>query len=120
MYTMSNMFDNMSFMCGNNHNPVKMQILKTEKTVFYACPRYFDENREPGEPCCNNALYMNDAENGLSKINSIVAAKMMDNTEFHVKGMRVTSNGVEYKVLNELDDPDGLKIQVTNHKVLDR
>ena len=52
-----NLWDIVTFYCGNRHDvPIKMEIISTSKTPFYACPKYYSENREKTERMCTNRI----------------------------------------------------------------
>ena len=43
--------------CGcHGENKIDMVIQEGPASLFYACPKYHPENREPGERACNNRL----------------------------------------------------------------
>ena len=46
----SGMWKNVVLVCGNDHEiPQEMYVRQTDKDAFYACPKYYPENRDPDE-----------------------------------------------------------------------
>ena len=117
MYDIVNSWQNVHLFCCKNHKePQEMELLNTPKAIFYACPKYFEKNREDGEPACINPVYLNDVEKAVKKINDMVGAAAMADNELNLENVKFTIDNVDYTVLK--DDNGVLDIAVENRKVV--
>jgi hypothetical protein len=61
-----------TLVCTHRHvKPVEMVLQQGGTSLFYACPKYRAENREPDERACNNRLSLEDFEKMLGHIDEI-------------------------------------------------
>ncbi len=121
MYSVTDGWKQIEFVCCNRHKePQKMQYMQTPKAIFYACPKYFPQNREENEPACVNAIYTNDAEKAVDTIHDRIGNAEMNDENINLTNYAFTINNVEYKVLSDTtaSDPDGkIVVSVLNRKV---
>lgn len=116
-YTLLNGWENIHFICNHRHKePQAMQILQSAKAVFYACPKYFPDNREADEPSCVNAIFLNDAEKAVSAIHDRLGRAAQNDEEVNLKNYRFTIDNVDYKVTR--DDNGDMDVEVLNRKVV--
>ena len=109
-----NLWNRTTFCCNYRHeHPVDMQIIQGPASPFYACPKYYPENREAGEASCMMRLNFVDAENVLETFSSIIEKdeaedlyKDYTNFEFdykqiHVKVLKYSRIGkISLEILN--------------------
>ncbi len=116
-YSIVNSWENIHFVCCHRHSkPQPMSILESAKAVFYACPKYFPDNRTEGEPACNNAIFLNDAEKAVSAINDRLGRAAANDEEINLTNYRFSIDNVDYKVLKDVDGQ--MDVEVLNRKVV--
>lgn len=122
-----NLWGQTEFVCCHRHNEEKMQILNGKQAVFYACPKYFSENREAGEPACNNSIYLTDAEKAVKHLSDRIFDMEMDDVVPNLNNYKFTIDNVDYAVLEhreydsrESDQENKIKIQVLNRKAINQ
>lgn len=117
MYSVVNGWNNIRFMCCKNHDePQVMDEMQTPKAIFYACPKYFPKNRKEGEPACVNAIFINDAEKAVNKINDLLGEAAANDNEINLQNVRFTIDNVDYKILK--DEGGKMDVAVENRKVV--
>lgn len=108
-----NLWNKISIFCIHGHEePIPMKIQQGPSSPFYACPKYFEQNREPGERPCGNRLNFIDAENLVAEFSrrveeDIANGGMTDytNMEFdykliHVKVLKYSEKEIKLGILN--------------------
>ena len=72
--------------------------------MFYSCPKYYPDQREPDEACCRNHISMKEFENMLSHISSILEEGEKNGKVINLVGTSWTSRtGVKYRILKHTD-----------------
>lgn len=67
-----NLWSRVTFCCNNNHEkPIPFRV-RSGKTNFYACEKYFPEFREAGEHVCVNRISLDDAEGIVLKLSELI------------------------------------------------
>jgi ribosomal protein L15 len=94
-----------------------MEIQEGPSSLFYACPKYKMENREPDERACSNRLSLEDYTKMLEHLHKLIIEseandEKIDLTNYTWKDRK----GTEYKVLSQQGNK--LKIQVYNKRAL--
>lgn len=86
-----------NFWCSHRHQPEKMTLIQGPMSLFYACPKYYPENREEDERACTMRLNLVDAEAILEKLSKIIEEDDNNNInadytnlEFDYKAIHVT------------------------------
>lgn len=117
MYSILNSWENIHFICTHRHKkPQPMKIMESARAVFYACPKYFPDNREEGEPSCCNAIYLNDAEKAVAAINDRLGKAAVNDEEVNLANYRFSIDNVDYHIIK---DEDGqIEVEVLNRKVV--
>ena len=70
--------------------------------MFYACPKYYPENRTAGEPLCRNHISMSEFENMLSYISSIIEEDEINGGSVDLVGTKWKSKkGVEFEIIRQ-------------------
>ncbi len=117
MYDVINGWKNIRFVCCKNHKePQQMQEMAKANSIFYACPKYFPENRDKDEPACINAIFINDAEKAVKEINDRLGAAAMKEQELNMANVKFTIDNVDYTVLK--DDNGKMDVAVYNRKMV--
>ena len=73
---LKNLWKDTEFYCSYRHEPKKMTIIQGPSSLFYACPKYYPENRSKDEPACPMRLNLIDAQAILEEF-----SKMIENDE---------------------------------------
>lgn len=100
MYSISDMWKNIIPLCGNHDTEVIMVEKEIPGSMFYACPKYYEENRTGDEDPCMNRISMDDYQNMVEKITDEVAKQILQFQTPDVTGMRWTRNGIYYEVIS--------------------
>lgn len=67
-----NLWSRITFCCINGHeHPIPFRV-QAGKTNFYACEKYFQENRTPEERACANRLNLDDAQGIVLKLSDLI------------------------------------------------
>lgn len=113
-------WDDVTLVCAchdTKEDMVKMVIQEGPTSLFYACPKYREENRIEGERACNNRLSLEDYTKMLEYLHgTIVEAELNDEriqlTNFTWKNPK----GTQFKVL--LHNGNKLVISVYNKRAI--
>lgn len=109
----TNLWQKVELYCGNRHEvPVRMDIQQGPTTVFYACPKYHEYNREPGEKACANFLYVNEYEKMLAHISAILIEADKNNEIPNLTGYKWSENGVDFEVFEHITEKSKEKIKI--------
>lgn len=115
-YLISGIMANIELYCGNHHEPVRMSLIQGPFSAFYACPKYNDEERKPGEHKCANRLSVTNLERMVDHINSMLCDNGSLNNSVNIKGHVWRDNGVDYKIL--VHNRDKICVQCLDHSAL--
>lgn len=75
------------------------------QNMFYACPRYYPDAREEGEPACRNHISMKEFENMLDYISGIIEKANRADEICDLTGLSWKSKtGTEFKVIKHTDE----------------
>lgn len=110
-----NSWSSVKLICGNHSDEqkVEMVIQQGPHSLFYACPHYYEQNREEGERPCFNRLNLVDFERALSHLADV---QMDDETIVSLDHYKWKKNGVEYQVISHKDGK--IVLRVLNRKAL--
>lgn len=112
-----NLWDKIKVYCIHNHEkPIEFQ-LQTGKTTYYGCPKWHEENREPGERKCANRLNLDDYQGLVLKFLKVISDSEKDFTQvdftnyeydyngprakIHVKVLKYTDSEIRLGILNK-------------------
>ena len=98
-YLISGIMANMEMYYGNHPKPVRMILKQGPFSVFYACPKYSEDNRSEGEHICANRIGINDVERMVDHINNKICDDGLLTTAVNLQNHVWKQNGVEYKIL---------------------
>lgn len=113
-----NLWKHIVLTCGNHHEEeVIMDLKQGPLSLFYACPKYYPENRKEKERACANRLNLVDFEKMLDHMTKKIEDGMDHGVEVNLTGYQYRDRkGTQYKVL--LHSKDDLKIEVLNRRAL--
>lgn len=113
----TNLWNITDFYCSYRHDkPVKMGYNNNGLTLFYSCPKYYPENREPGEPACPMRLNMVDAEGILDKFSKIIEEDEDKDIYRNYKNFEFDYKSIHVKVLKY--ENDSIHLDIFNRKAL--
>lgn len=109
----------MIFMCINHDTPHEM-IIREGQSVFYACPKFDDDNLEPGERKCLNRMTFIDAGGIIDKfaeiedsIDPLEGTEDLTGYEFGYRGLKS-----RFKVIILKINEDEVRFGIKNLTVL--
>lgn len=94
-------WDNLTLICGAKHatdDEIEMVYKQTETDLFYACPKYYPENRGEDECPCMNRISIAEAEKMLSVITDKIEAEEEAGNVFFPENYRFKTTIGEYKI----------------------
>lgn len=115
----SNLWTRIKLVCGNHgggdiplmapHAPAESSTSRglygIQTSMFYACPKYYPENREEGEPCCRNHISIKEYEGILDHLEKEMGKIEASGGTIDLVGEKWKSKaGVEYKVVRQTRD----------------
>lgn len=112
-----NLWSVITFWCIHGHKePVQMQVQYGPSSPFYACPKYFPENRTPDERACANRLNFIDAEEIVKKLGNIIAGDQMNGDAVDYTNYEFDYKSIHVKVLEYKDK--SIKLGILSKKAL--
>jgi hypothetical protein len=109
-----------ALVCTHRHaEPVPMTLQQGPTSLFYACPKYREENREEGERACNNRLSLEDFEKMLAHLDGIRRDSEMANEKPILKNYEWKDRkGTMYKVLEHKENT--LTVGLVNRRAINK
>lgn len=99
--------------CGNDHDDdQKLEIQNGMYQIFYACPKYHIENRNPEERACNNRISVDDYENMITEISRLLEDAETSGQKINLKNYKWTKKNIEFIVKEHTNDK--IKIYMRN------
>ena len=113
-----NLWKHITLTCGNGHTEeVVMDLKQGPLSLFYACPKYYPENRKEKERACANRLNLVDFEKMLDHMTEKIEKGMDQGIEVNLTGYQYRDRkGTQYTVLKH--SKDDLMIEVLNRRAL--
>ena len=103
-----NLWKKIHLYCGNHKDDCSIEMKihdgKDAGNAFYSCPKYYPDNREPGEKACVNHISVNDFEKMLNHIMEILVKGAKDNEEIDLTGYKWKDRYIDYHVLKYSDE----------------
>lgn len=110
-----NIWKNVDVVCGNHKDNNKIRLVPTQgkDSMFYACPKYRQENRESDERACPNRITLKDYEAMINHVSGLIE----ENAGFiNLTNHSWNSKGIEFRVLKH--NGDYIRISMLNKKAL--
>ena len=112
-----NLWNTTEVVCGCHGEVRPTMTLKTgHRSMFYSCPKYYPEGREPGELACVNHLSTDDFQRVLDKLSSEIEKNLVFGQSMSLTGLRFTIKTIDIKVVSHSDDK--IVIEVTNKNAI--
>lgn len=105
-----NLAKNIHLYCGNHEKDYDAELIEHEGApgldMFYSCPKYYDENRKPGERACSNRLTISEYQRMIDHISEIIEMVEAAGNTVNLTGHRWEdkSRGYEFKILKHTKD----------------
>ena len=116
MYELESFWQNVTPVCGCHNERVEMTIQQGPLSLFYACPKYHPENREPGERACNNRINLVDYQKMIEKLMNEIAEADFEMRSVDLTNFSWKSKGIEFKVLEH--EGDKAVVEIKNLKAM--
>ena len=116
-----NLWNKTEIVCGCHEGmPIDEKIIMQpkagHKSMFYACPKYYPENRQKGEIACVNHVNVEDFQKILNRISEECEKSMIFGQSPVIIGFTFKLKDITVKVLEYT--PEKLVIQVYNKKAI--
>lgn len=124
MTNMTSTFRNMHLFCACHAEPVEMSVHEGSQyaafngssgSVFYSCPKYYEDNRSEGEKPCFNRLSLTEYEGLIEDLASVLNENSAD--QINLTGYRYRNKkGTDFQVLKH--DIHHVDVSVLNNRAL--
>lgn len=113
MSRMLNLWDDVTVVCGNHGEEMPKLHIQEGQSVFYACPKFWAQNRADKEPVCFNRINLIEYTKMLDHIGAILAeaeendeVRILTNYTWKSKSITFTivshvNNKIVVKMVNE-------------------
>ena len=117
---LTSIYSRVRLVCGN-HPSSDVYLVPHEgnmgQDMFYACPKYYAENRSVGESQCMNRISLTDLDKIIMHISDVIEQAEENGSSIRIEGMCwKTGRGIECRVLRETKDH--IDVAVINRRVL--
>lgn len=113
-----NLWNRTVFCCNYRHeHPIKMNVIQGPASPFYACPKYYPENREEGEPSCMMRLNFVDAEKVLDAFSDIIEKDEAENIYKDYTNYEFNYKQIHVKVI-KYSRMGNIKLEIFNRKAV--
>lgn len=108
----SNLWDRIDLYCDNGHeNSTKMELMQMGKTLYYVCPKRFEDNRDKTEKRCGNRISVKEFESMLDRISTALYEAEMSGEVTSLENQRWTHKGVKFRII---EHGERIKVLVYN------
>lgn len=98
--------------CDNGHTEdIKLEIAEGPFSLFYACPKYQEENRSTGERACSNRVNLVDYEKMIMYISDMLLDAEADGCQINLKNYKWVKGGIDYEIFEHTQDTIKVKIK---------
>lgn len=115
-----NLCDMIEIYCGHGHSDLIPMYMRDGsdfgKDSFYACPKYYPENRTSEERACNNNLTITDYIKMVDHIDKTLTEAELDCTRLNLTNYKFKIGQVEYRIFEH--SPKKIKVLVLNKKAI--
>ncbi len=111
-----NIWNKITIYCGCHAEPVEMVANTKGSTLFYSCPKYYEQNRSPNEHACANRIKLDDYQAAVEHLCSRIAENEANNSIEDLTGYRWSRRGIDFRVIKYTNDD--IHIMVANKTAL--
>lgn len=113
-----NLWKQIEVVCGNHEKDYPVMGLKQgHRSLFYSCPKYYPDARQPGETACRNHVSTEDFEKILEILSAEAETQMLSGQKICLKNMKFKVKTIDIEVIYHVDDV--IRIKVKNKKALE-
>lgn len=111
-----NFWKKIILVCGNCHDEeIIMQLIQGPSSLFYACPKYYPENRKQGELACPNRINLIDYEKMVDYFSTRLEESLLSGCKENLTNVTWEyKKTIVFKVIKHTDEE--LKISMYNKK----
>ena len=109
-------WNNIELYCGNHEVPVKMTIKDGGLSLFYACPKYYPENRDEHELACVNRINFVDFEKFVNHISSLLEEAENNNSSLNLTNYKWIYKSIEFNIIYH--DEELIKVVMINKRAI--
>lgn len=117
-----NLCDMIEIYCGNGHSELVQMYLKSGsdsgKDSFYACPKYYPENRNESERACNNNLTITDYLKIVNYIDKILTEAEMKDENRNLTNHQFKIGAVTCTIISHTQRK--IKISILNKRAINK
>jgi len=117
-----NLCDLIEVHCDNGHQEPIPFYMKDgsdmNKDSFYACPKYYPENRTYDERACNNNLTITDYLKMVSHIDKVITEAELNDQKLNLTNMKFKIGMVQYQIMEHTVKK--IKVAVLNKRAINK
>ncbi len=110
-----NIWNKVSIYCGYHEGPVEL-VPNTRvcdarfagtavgNMLFYSCPKYYSENRSPGETACANRIKIDDYQGMVEHISEKIAENDANGVIEDLTGYEWKKRGIHFRIIKYTDE----------------
>ncbi len=111
-----NFWKKIILVCGCHEEEIPMQIIDGPSSLFYACPKYYPQNREHGEKACANRINLIDYEKMVDYLSERYEETLLSGGKENLKNVSWTYKSISFKVIEHTEEY--IKVKMVNKKAL--
>ena len=86
--------------CGNDHDElVELEIENGMYQLFYACPKYKEQNRKENERVCNNRISIDDYHTMINHVSDLIEEAELKNENLNLTNYIWKRKGTTFKII---------------------
>lgn len=95
-----NLWKQIEVVCGNHEKDYPVMGLKQgHRSLFYSCPKYYPDTRQPGETACRNHVSTEDFEKILEILSTEAETQMLSGQKICLKNMKFKVKTIDIEVI---------------------
>ena len=95
---------------------VELQLKEGPLSLFYACPKYYKDNRKIDEKKCDNRLSLEEYNKAIEHVVNLLSEAENEGSLLNLTNYKWKKNGIEYKVIKHTDTE--IKITILNKRYI--